>query len=165
MECFFLKIDAKWVAERINLTLSEIRYALDRGWMQCRDVINLAESNAMSVCATEDQEIIDQLALILSEDAETVNEILPRASTNELDIEAPAVWQYLWTAWIVENADRLPDPWDIFLGAFAALGSPEQMYPLLERESGASVFPEPEVRRWRSYAEDLRSIVIGQRPL
>lgn len=115
-------IPADFIESRVRLLLPEIAYGYREGWINAKEVINLCTHRLAATCASPTEEAI---ALLLSDEADQVADLLEREKTGDGD--AQAIWRYLTLAWLYEQRDAIGDALGLVEVLYSDFGYPDEM--------------------------------------
>jgi hypothetical protein len=146
------RIPAAFVLARAVPRPAELRYGYEHGWLDDADAVAIALALYGHGAVPP---VVEELALLLSDDFDRVPSLVSRLSQGEPDAEGPArLWLFLALAWVHAHAADFADPYETVEMLYTDFGYPSSiegmvrfMPPPPGQPTGMGALEE----RWRAY--------------
>lgn len=157
-------IPADFVIEYARLKSDELKWGYFNGWIDRRDVIAIMLHALVSGVRLSESE--ERLALLLSVEADSVDDILGKIEFSNGEIESRRVWLYLALAWVFVHNDDFLDPFEVVECIYADFEYPSEiddliryMPPRLGEDPGG--IPGIE-QAWARYISEMKEIYLNR---
>ncbi|KIA61653.1 DUF2247 family protein [Nocardia vulneris] len=146
-------IPASFIAERAELTPSELRYGYEHQWITSKDVVALALTSI--VPADDKMAVIEDISLLLSDELDRIPDLMEKLFDHD-----EKVWLYLALAWVHENRSEFEEPFKTVDLLYADFGYPDDVGDFV------TFMPPPPggvpgvpglTQRWQKYLDDNRA--------
>jgi hypothetical protein len=153
-------ISAFFLLKKTSLSLPELQWALDRGIIGAKTVVDWARS--MVAEGSEDPSV-RELAAIQDVDLASVAEMLRRVpQPNPSDDESRHKWVWLTLSWVYDRHHAEPDVFATLDALYADLGYPDEMMPFGPHAPAYQSKEDPEEIRRKLLLEWRRYLAQGQ---
>jgi hypothetical protein len=149
------EIPASFVLTRVLPTGAELAYGFRHGWLRRPDVVRIALAKyEAGICLSAPEE---ELALLLSDDFDQVDDLVSRLDAQDEPVEQRArLWLFLALSWLHEHRDSFEDPFEVIEMLYADFGYPEEirglvryMPPVPDQIAGLNAISD----RWLTYLD------------
>lgn len=150
-----LRIPAEFVLDRAIPTAGEIAFGFEQGWVGRKDVVQMALAKLKGGHHLTEAE--HDLALILPEDLEDVDDVIPSLAVDGQPSEDRArLWLFLVLDWLWHHREMFSDPLEIVELLYADFEYPEEIQGLIRFMPLPPNDPSQPVDRWREYLDGER---------
>lgn len=148
-----LHLPAQFILHRVLLTRAEMAFGFEQGWLDAKDIVELALAKlrqGLSVTPAE-----EELALLLPQDLDEVSDLVARMKVADEPLEErQRVWLFLALDWLLDHQTEVADPHQIIELLYDDFGHPEEIrglvryMPPLSHESSGTL-----EERWKKYVD------------
>ncbi|MCJ0906509.1 DUF2247 family protein [Rhodococcus sp. ARC_M6] len=157
-------IPADFVIEYAKLYSDELKWGYFNGWIDRRDAIAIMlHALVNGVRLSEDEE---RLALLLSVEAASVDDILEKIEFSSGEIESRRVWLYLALAWAFAHKDDFLDPFEVVECIYADFQYPSEIDNIIRYmppRVGEAPGGIPGIEQaWESYVREMKEFYLNR---
>jgi len=153
------KIPARFIQRMARLKPRELHYGYVHGWIDAGAVVQLCMENV--VPDDEQMAIVEALALLLSDELDTVQDLIEQVVTDDR-----SVWVYLALAFVHEHPSEFGgQPLRAVEMLYADFEYPSEMepfVPFVPPPEGATPGVAGLVQRWQEYLRRQRENFLGR---
>lgn len=153
------RIPADFILKHCTPTGPEIAYGLEHGWVSRQDVVAIAVAKLAKAEDTSMSEGEKELALILSDDLDRVDEIASHLAKSDEPVESRArLWLFLALSWLREHREEFEDPYEVIEMLYADFDYPPEIAHLIRWMPANASQPkglDALEQKWQEYVSSL----------
>lgn len=159
-------IPAAFVVARAMPTGAELAYGFREGWLTSVDVVAVALAKYEADLPLRSGE--EELALLLSEDLDRVDELITDLEiVDEPSEQRARLWLFLALAWLLEHRQDFRDPLEVIEMLYADFDYPDEIQGLVRfmpTAPGEAAAVDALEQRWRAFVDRV-TVEYQQRDL
>jgi hypothetical protein len=150
------RIPASFILQRVFPTAAEVAFGYHRGWLRPTDVVEIALAKYKASQPLQKAE--EALALLLPEDIEKVDQLVPVLATSDEPTEQrERLWLFLVLDWLWEHQTDVEDPFEVIELLYADFEYPAEIKELVRFMPPPNGTSSTLKERWRAYLDQARA--------
>jgi hypothetical protein len=124
-------LSGRYIRSKGTVGWNEVLYALDRGWLSPRAVVEYAE--ALVEEGSDDSRVIELAGMFRGEE-HGVRDIVEAMASHDGDVEdgsAVMKWMCIILGWVYRRQGDFPDPLGVVEELYAEFGYPQELEPFV----------------------------------